>query len=164
MNKLSFQPGSSYLHRLFPLTKLLWLITGSILVLLNKNSILLVTFSAACIFLVWCLNHSFLKIRGIRLVFVTAFALLMMHILFNKTGELIIEFPVKFFNLTTEGLHYGVLFSTRFVSVVFLSYLFVLSTNPNDLAYAFMKIGISYRWGFMLVMALRLSPINSNMS
>jgi energy-coupling factor transport system permease protein len=159
MNKLSFQPGSSFFHQLFPLTKLLWLILGSIFVLLNKNSTLLILFSMLCIFLVWWIDHNFYNIRGIRLVFMTAFTLMMMHILFNKSGELIIEFPVKIFNLTTEGLQFGILFSARFLSVVFLSYLFVLTTNPSDLAYAFMKIGIPYRWGFMLVMALRLSPI-----
>jgi len=142
MNKLSFQPGSSFFHQLFPLTKLLWLILGSIFVLLNKNSTLLILFSMLCIFLVWWIDHNFYNIRGIRLVFMTAFTLMMMHILFNKSGELIIEFPVKIFNLTTEGLQFGILFSARFLSVVFLSYLFVLTTNPSDLAYAFMKIGI----------------------
>jgi energy-coupling factor transport system permease protein len=42
---------------------------------------------------------------------------------------------------------------------VLLSYLFVLTTDPNDLAYGLMQIGLPYRYGFALVTALRLVPI-----
>jgi len=53
----------------------------------------------------------------------------------------------------------GLRFSGRFLGVVFLSYIFILTTSPNDLAYAVMKSGVPYRYAFMLVTALRLSPI-----
>jgi energy-coupling factor transport system permease protein len=46
----------------------------------------------------------------------------------------------------------------RFLSVVLLSYLFVLTTEPNDLAYALMRAGVPYRYGFALITALRLVP------
>jgi energy-coupling factor transport system permease protein len=40
-----------------------------------------------------------------------------------------------------------------------MSYIFILTTDPSDLAYALMKIGLPYRYGFMLVTALRLAPV-----
>jgi energy-coupling factor transport system permease protein len=45
------------------------------------------------------------------------------------------------------------------LSVVLLSYLFVLTTEPNDLAYALMCAGLPYRYGFALITALRLVPV-----
>jgi energy-coupling factor transport system permease protein len=47
----------------------------------------------------------------------------------------------------------------RFLSVVLLSYLFVLTTEPNELAYGLMRAGLPYRYGFALVTALRLVPV-----
>jgi len=61
--------------------------------------------------------------------------------------------------VTAGGVEAGVYVAARFLSVVFLSYLFVLTTAPNDLAYALMQAGLPYRYGFALVTALRLAPI-----
>jgi energy-coupling factor transport system permease protein len=52
----------------------------------------------------------------------------------------------------------GVYVSGRFLSVILLSYLFVLTTDPNDLAYALMRAGLPYRYGYALITALRLVP------
>jgi energy-coupling factor transport system permease protein len=82
-----------------------------------------------------------------------------MYILFEKSGDLIATTRFPLVNITTGGLVSGAIFSGRFLSVVFLSYLFVLTTEPSDLAYALMKAGLPYRWGFMFVTALRLAPI-----
>ena len=53
----------------------------------------------------------------------------------------------------------GLSYSGRFLAIVFMSYLFVLTTDPSDLAYALMNFGLPYRFGFMLVTALRLAPV-----
>jgi energy-coupling factor transport system permease protein len=53
----------------------------------------------------------------------------------------------------------GVYVAGRFLSVVLLSYLYVLTTDPNDLAYALMRAGLPYRYGFALITALRLVPL-----
>ncbi len=54
-----------------------------------------------------------------------------------------------------RGSHVG----ARFLDVVLLSYLFVLTTEPNLLAYGLMQVGLPYRFGFALVTALRLVPV-----
>ena len=53
----------------------------------------------------------------------------------------------------------GLKIGGRFLAIIFLSYIFILTTQPNQLAYSLMKIGVPYRYGFMLVTALRLAPI-----
>jgi energy-coupling factor transport system permease protein len=99
------------------------------------------------------------KVRGFRLAFLTGLLLLILHILFNKGGQILVAAPVQFLTVTEEGLGMGLRISGRFLAIIFLSYIFILTTDPNHLAYAFMKLGLPYRLGFMLVTALRLAPI-----
>jgi energy-coupling factor transport system permease protein len=63
------------------------------------------------------------------------------------------------FAVTAGGVEAGVYVAARFLSVILLSYLFVLTTDPNDLAYGLMRAGLPYRYGFALITALRLVPI-----
>jgi len=47
----------------------------------------------------------------------------------------------------------------RFLNIIGASYLFVATTDPNRLAYALMQAGLPYRYGFMLITALRFIPL-----
>lgn len=47
----------------------------------------------------------------------------------------------------------------RFVNIIASSYLFVATTDPNRLAYSLMQAGMPYRFGFMLITALRFIPV-----
>jgi energy-coupling factor transport system permease protein len=61
--------------------------------------------------------------------------------------------------ITQAGVEMGLYVAGRFLAVVLLSYLYVLSTEPNELAYALMRAGLPYRYGFALITALRLVPM-----
>jgi energy-coupling factor transport system permease protein len=79
-----------------------------------------------------------------------------LQVLFVRTGTVWMETgPLA---VTTGGLEAGVYVAGRFLAVILLSYLFVLTTEPNDLAYALMQAGLPYRYGFALITALRLVP------
>jgi energy-coupling factor transport system permease protein len=151
MRKLAFVSGNSLLHRLYALTKLVWLVLGTILLLFLTNSWIVLFLAGACLVGLLLIYSRIWRIRGFRLVVLTGTVLFVLYLLFNKTGDLL--------QITTGGLMTGLRFSGRFMGVVFLSYLFILTTEPSDLAYALMKIGLPYRYGFMLVTALRLAPI-----
>jgi len=159
MRKLSFIPGKTFLHRLYPLTKFTWLIIASILVfIINKGLLLLIL--AGTLFIILLMNNPrIITMRGFRLALITGLLLLLLHLLFDKSGSIIIDSDIKIISLTNGGLNSGLRISGRFLSIIFLSYIFILSTDPNHLAYAIMKTGIPYRYGFMLVTALRLAPL-----
>lgn len=159
MRKLTFIHGTSILHRLYPITKFIWLILGSILVFFLQNSLLLLLVAVVCLIILHIIYPGIWRVRGFRFVFLTGWVLLVLYLLFNKTGRILFDPGFDVLILTTGGLDLGSRFSSRFFSVVFLSYLFILTTQPNQLAYALMKMGIPYRFGFMLVTALRLAPI-----
>jgi energy-coupling factor transport system permease protein len=96
------------------------------------------------------------QVRGARLFITTALLLGALQILFVRQGVVLTR--VGSLIVTADGVEAGAYVAGRFISVVLLSYLFVLTTDPNDLAYTLMRAGLPYRYGFALVTALRLVP------
>jgi energy-coupling factor transport system permease protein len=80
----------------------------------------------------------------------------LLQVLFFQGGRTLLTLgPLT---VTAGGLEAGIYVAGRFLSVILLSYLFVLTTEPNELAYALMQAGVPYRYGFALISALRLVP------
>jgi energy-coupling factor transport system permease protein len=154
--RITYQPGSSLLHRLHPLVKGAWLLLGTVLVFLVRSpwpvvaavALLLVTFPVSGLRLS--------RLRGTRLFASTALLLGILQVLFVHDGDTLST--IGPLTITAGGLEAGVYIAGRFLVVVLLSYLFVLTTEPNDLAFALMRAGLPYRYGFALVTALRLVP------
>ena len=159
MRKLAYFSGKSLLHRLYPLTKLVWLILGTVLLLILTNSWIILFLTCTCLIALLRIYPRIWHVRGFRLVNLTGFVLFLLYLLFNKTGDILLNPGHSLMQITSGGLMTGLRFSGRFMTIVFLSYLFILTTEPSDLAYALMKLGLPYRYGFMLVTALRLGPI-----
>jgi energy-coupling factor transport system permease protein len=154
--RLTYQPGDSWLHRLHPLVKLAWLVFATVFVFLVRSSWMV----AATVLLLLAgfrVAGSRLRgLRGARLFVSTAILLGLLQIIFVRGGYVLAQIgPLR---IGTVGLTSGVYVGGRFLSVVLLSYLFVLTTEPNDLAYGLMRAGLPYRYGFALITALRLVP------
>ncbi len=154
--RLTYQPGRSVLHRLHPLVKAAWMLFGTILVFVVPNpwAVLAVLGLVLLAFPVTGLRLG--QVRGTRLFATTALALAALQILFVRSGPVLVQIgPLA---PTIGGVRAGVYVAGRFLSVVLLSYLFVLTTDPNSLAYALMQARLPYRYGFTLITALRLVP------
>jgi energy-coupling factor transport system permease protein len=154
--RIAYHPGDSFLHRLHPLTKGAWLVMGTALVFVARSpwavsgavALLLAGFPVAGVGL--------RRVRGTRLFVSTAVLLGLLQVLFVREGDTLAQLgPLV---VTAGGVEQGVYVAGRFLSVILLSYLFVLTTEPNDLAYALMLAGLPYRYGFALITALRLVP------
>jgi len=155
--RLSYQQGDSLLHRLHPLVKLAWLVALTVLLFASPSWMLALGLLVGCLAAFPLNGFSFTKRRGVRLFLTTAVFLLLLQMLFNRQGEIL--WQVGLFALTREGLDSGILVAARFLCIILLSTLFVLSTSPKDFAYALMQAGLPYRFGFALVTALRFAPI-----
>lgn len=159
MRKLTYNPGSSLAHRLYPLTKFAWLLVGTVLFFLIQDGRLLIFSAGLSALVLTSIHRCIWRIRGFRLVILTGLALFILYLVFDKTGQILYDPGYHFLTITSGGLLTGLRFGGRFLSVVFMSYIFILTTDPSDLAYALMKLGLPYRYGFMLVTALRLAPV-----
>jgi len=155
--RITYQPGHSVLHRLHPLVKMAWLLFGTVLVFVVRSPWVVLA-AVAMLVLAFPLTGLRLgSVRGTRLFITTALLLGLLQILFVHEGGMLMQIgPVA---ITVGGLQAAAYVAGRFLSVILLSYLFVLTTEPNDLAYALMRAGVPYRYGFALITALRLVPV-----
>jgi energy-coupling factor transport system permease protein len=154
--RIAYHPGDSFLHRLHPLTKAAWLLLGTVLVFAVRSPWAVVG-TVALLWLGFPVAGVRLgRVRGTRLFVSTALLLGLLQVLFVREGATLLE--VGPMVITAGGVERGIYVAGRFLCVILLSYLFVLTTEPNDLAYALMRAGLPYRYGFALITALRLVP------
>lgn len=99
--------------------------------------------------------------RKLRLILTFCGIILAVQLLFWHEGPVFFSFVLmgRRFAFFQEGLVRGVSISLRFLNIVGSSYLFVSTTDPNQLAYSLMQAGLPYRYGFMLITALRFAPL-----
>lgn len=157
LQRVTYQPGTSFLHGLHPLVKLAWLVgsTMALFILQRPLGVLAMLALAALAFPFNGLKIH--RVRGLRLFAFTALLLFLTQLFFANANTPLLEFgPLR---VTEEGITRGIYVAGRLLSVVLLGYLFVLTTEPNDLGYALMHAGVPYRYGFMLITALRLVPL-----
>lgn len=162
MHKLTYQEGNTIIHRLYPLTKLTWLLLGTVVIFVLTNSYLLLMVSQFLLIILILITPKIWLLRGFRLVVTTGLILFILYLIFDKSGSILLNPGIQMLKITSGGLNLGLRISGRFLSIVFLSYIFILTTDPNHLAYALMKVGLPYRYGFMLVTALRMAPVLEN--
>jgi energy-coupling factor transport system permease protein len=155
--RITFWPGNSFLHRLHPAVKIIWMIFGTVMVFIQRNPWWVMVILVMTILAFPLCSLPLSRVRGIRLFVTTALFLGLLQFIFVRQGEVLYQWGK--WRLTTGGLEAGIYVAGRFLSVVLMSYLFVMTTNPNDLAYALMQIGVPARYGFILITALRLVPI-----
>jgi energy-coupling factor transport system permease protein len=150
-------PGSSFIHTLHPLVKVAWLTGLTVLVFLVARSWFVLGVLALSVTMLAASRVSLKGRRGTRVLLLTAFLLGALQLAFQRGGAVVLQAgPLA---ITGEGVEAALYVAGRFVSVVLLSYVFVFTTEPGDLAYALMRAGLPYRYGFALVTALRLVPI-----
>ncbi|UCG33250.1 MAG: energy-coupling factor transporter transmembrane protein EcfT [Phycisphaerales bacterium] len=143
----------SWIHRLHPLVKLAWLLWATVAVFAFDSPVLPVAVVGSALVLFRLAGFALWRVPGMRLCLTVGAMLLLAQVAVVRQGEPVLG-PV-----TDAGLIAGVRAAGRLLAVILLSTLFVTTTEPFNLAYAMMKAGLPYRWGFALVTAMRLAPI-----
>jgi energy-coupling factor transport system permease protein len=155
--RIAYQPGASFLHRLHPLTKLAWLLAGTLLLFLLHSPWVVLSALALLLLANALAGLRLGGVRGVRLFAGTALLLAALQLAFVREGAVLVRLgPLA---PTEAGLRAAVYVAGRFLGVVLFSYLFVLSTDPSDLAQALVRAGLPYRYGVTLITALRLVPL-----
>jgi len=157
---IQYRESSSFLNRMNPVVKLIWLVFLSALILTFRDyrcEIVLL----ACGLALFCLTGIRLStLQGFKFVLMTSVFLGLLQLLFIHEGSTLFGFGGFF--ITSTGFENALLISSRFFSFVLMGYIFVLTTEPNTFVYALMQVGLPYRFGFSLITALRLIPILTN--
>jgi len=157
---IAYHPGIRGLHRVNPGSGLL-LLACTLFAVLGADSLVI---KAGILILVvglavWSEGSARAWLKSLR------FALIFATLLFLAQTLSIREGPVLFragISITSQGVMAGANMALRFLVILSASFTFVLTTNPDALANSFIRWGIPYRYGFILILALRFVPFFRN--
>jgi energy-coupling factor transport system permease protein len=154
--RISYTAGTKGLHRASPEANLL-LLAGFLTVVLAASGLLVKLGALALVFLLASLSGEGLRgfLRNTRFVRIFAAFLFVAQALSIHEGNVIFSFGLA---ITDQGLLFGAQMALRFLVILSTSILFVMVTDPDRLAHALIRLGIPYRYGFILVLALRFVP------
>lgn len=136
-----------------PFAKLVMLVLFSVMVFLISDPVLMVIVVAVVLSLKQIYVKRSMIVRGIM---VFALAIFIAQIIFNRSGEEIYELSIL--NVTSGGISSGIMFAGRFLSLVAMSWVFVVTTTPSGLSSALTSVGIPYRYAYLPGLAMRFVP------
>lgn len=159
---LGYVPGQSLLHKVNPLAKITLLVAFTIAVF----TVGFVPWQAF-LFLFMFLGYGLAGlgpgffVRKMRMILRFCFLIFLVQVLFWHEGHIVWFFNIAGLRISiwSEGIIRGVGISLRFLNVVGSSYLFISTTDPNQMAYSLMQAGLPYRYGFMIITSLRFIPL-----
>ncbi|MCO5175479.1 MAG: energy-coupling factor transporter transmembrane protein EcfT [Thermomicrobiales bacterium] len=152
-----YVPGTSWLHRMDPRVKLFVALLSGVVTFFWINLPLLV--------LALILVHVVLLASGYpwerlatawRAISLLLVLIVLVWPLFDHTGDVILTLgPI---DITDHGLLRGVANALRIAVINFLFVLWIGTTDARDLVRGFVRLGLPFRWGMALTIALRFIP------
>ena len=163
MPRLLYRGEATWVHRLHPLVKLGWLLVFGIAGFIYEQPLYILGLLLSVLLIAWQAHiHLRRDLRGSTLILWMGLFLFALQAIFYHQGETLLTLrllPGKPWSFTDLGLRRGITIGGRFVVIVLSSQIFVLVTDPSALAYALMRAGLPYRYGFAFITALRLVPV-----
>ncbi|HET7727359.1 MAG TPA: energy-coupling factor transporter transmembrane component T [Candidatus Limnocylindrales bacterium] len=152
-----FVPGSGWLHRLHPWPKVLLVLAGVLAPFVVPIVALPVLIVAAVVgALAAGLGRGYLRNLAIGTLPAVASILIVNGFFFPGARDVLLALGP--FNLTREGLAFGVPIALRIVAAVAVTIAFVMSTRPDDLMEALIDRGASPKLAFVVLGAIQTIP------
>ncbi len=163
---LNYLPRKSIVHDLTGTTKLTFFLLFTFAGMVTYDTRVLVALMA-CSFLFFKLSHIKLKEVRFMMVFMLVFLLLNNIFIFifdpqqgtklYGTHHVLCHLFWRY-EVTAEQLFYHLNISLKYFVALPVAILFISATNPSEFAASLNKIGVSYRIGYAVSIALRYIP------
>lgn len=163
---LNYLPRKSVVHELTGTTKLAFflLFTFASMITYDTRVLVMLLCASLCIF-----RLSHIKLREVRFMMTFMLVFLLLNNLFiflfnpDQGTELYGTRTVLFhlfwrYDVTAEQLFYMLNISLKYFVALPVAILFISATNPSEFAASLNKIGVSYRVGYAVSIALRYIP------
>ncbi|QBP39820.1 energy-coupling factor transporter transmembrane component T family protein [Paenisporosarcina antarctica] len=122
-------PGNSFIHKLDPRSKLLFVFLFIAIVFIANNAITYVMLLAfTLVTVLFSRIRLYFLINGLKPILFLLIFTFLLHIFFTKEGELL--FKWQFISVYEEGLKQGIFISVRFLVLVFTTSILTLTTSP----------------------------------
>lgn len=124
-----YVPGNSFVHRLDPRSKLIFVFLFIVVVFLANNTATYVILLAFTLFVILSSRiRPYFLFNGLKPILFLIIFTLLMHIIFTKEGALVFEW--KFIRIYEEGIRQGIYISVRFLVLVLITTVLTLTTSP----------------------------------
>lgn len=157
-HSLRYIAHDSLLHRMYPLTKLVWVLVVAIGLFLYRNP-----FSGLVVFitvLLLAILGGGIRPRDIlgsaQVIFGLGLVLMVFHLV-SQPGRALAQLGP--FTITDVGLRLGPVFFFRLSVVVLASFVLIWTTDTRDLMVSLARAGIPYRYAFAVFLAMRFLPL-----
>jgi len=149
--------GRSWLHRLDPRVKLLAIVLSSVVMFFWINLPLLVAGLVLIHVVLLAAGYPWERLATAwRAIGLLLALIVVVWPLFDHGGERLFQIgPIE---VTSDGLLRGVANALRIAAINFLFVLWIGTTDARDLVRGFVRLGLPYRWGMALTIALRFIP------
>lgn len=160
---ISMVPGNSVIHRMNPLTKLLWTVGILAISFATRNiAVLGVLFLLGLILvLISGVQKSYLRV--VMILFPISLTLITLQSIapaFPRPWTPIVDLgPLTIYQ---EGIYSGISLLLRIFSMTTWALVTIMTSHPSDIFTSLKKIGMPYALNFILIMTLQLIPILQN--
>ena len=156
----SFIPKASMVHRIHPVTKMVWVLVYIVLAFTTQNIFILYGMALFAIGLALLAGVFRPLLKAAYLIVPVGSSLIALQVLapaVERPWTPIAE--IGFVTLYGDGLYYALVLLGRIISSMLLTLVMVMTTHPSDLFLAFSKLKVPYTFNFMLAMTLQLIPV-----
>jgi energy-coupling factor transport system permease protein len=157
-----FRPDNSFLHRLDPVTKTVALFAISFLAFGTFFSLPQLGIAIASLLIARFAGHLTVKElwRGTGLMFLASLSFFVIQSLLLKVQGSTVLFYLGPKPIYLETVDYAFAVSLRIYTIFLVSFIFIRTTHPRDLAVSFVQIlRLPYRIPYAFFIALRIIPL-----
>lgn len=163
---LSYLPRGSVVHKLTGTTKLIVFLLFSVATMVTYDTRVLVVFLVMSLAI---FKISWVRYRDVKFILWMAFVFLVLNNLFvylfkpeygveiYQSRTLLVQL-IGPYTFTAQQLFYHLNMTLKVVVVIPLALVFILCTDPSEFAASLASIGVSYRIGYAVALALRYIP------
>jgi len=163
---LSYEEKDTWIHRLSGVTKLLFFLLWSITSMISYDTRVLLVM-LVCSLIIFAMSKTKWKQVGTVFKFIMFFLVInLIAIFFFSPGqgtkiygtETLIVHLFGHYTLTKEQLFYEFNVMVKYLTVIPAVFMFIVATNPSELAASLNRVGVSYKIGYSVAIALRYIP------
>lgn len=163
---LSYAPKDTWIHRLSGFSKLLFFLLWTLTGMLTYDTRILI-FMLVFSFAVFAMSKTEWKQVGTVFKFILAFLCLNLIFIFVFSpyqgteiyGSKTVLLPLAgHYSITKEQLFYEFNVMLKYFTVAPVVLMFIVTTNPSELAASLNKIGVSYNISYAVAIAMRYVP------
>jgi len=153
-----YQPGASWLHRLDPRVKLLFVAGASATILASRNLWVMLAALAATHAALWSARIAWHRAAWVwRVTLPTMVLIATLWVALNPgAGPALVS--VWFLQVTVANVAEGLAVALRIGALAFVVFTWLFSTDQATLVRGLVALGVPHPWGLTLAMALRYLP------